>query len=169
MLLIALALLGTAFLLCVIAVLVGSWRLYRVLSWTRTFSTTGPPASSTPLNLPAGVVIVIGCVLGALAGFVHTFGFASPWAKYVAVIIVLFGALGISPLVGSAFRNAIHIGATASIIITAGLTALAFAIPTLGVSPTLGGILQGVVAFFATVGFGPLPAPPATKYGLGVG
>jgi hypothetical protein len=126
------------------------------------------PAAATPLNLPSGVVVAIGCALGVLAGFVHTFGFAAPWEKYVAVIIVFTGALGISPLVGSAFRNAIHLGATASIIITAGLTALVFAIPTFGLDPTWSGILQGIVVFAATLGFGPLPVPPVTKYGIGV-
>lgn len=125
------------------------------------------PAAATPLNLPSGVVVAIGCVLGALAGAVHTFGFTAPWEKYVAVIIVFTGALGISPLVGSAFRNAIHLGATASLVITAGLTALVFAIPTFGVDATTQGILQGIVVFAATLGFGPLPIPPATKYGIG--
>ncbi len=125
------------------------------------------PVRSTPLNLPSGVVVAIGCVLGVLAGFVHTFGFDAPWGTYLAVIIVFAGALGISPLVGSAFRNALHLGATASIVITAGLTALVFAIPTFGLDPTWRGVLQGIVVFAATLGFGPLPAAPATKYGLG--
>ncbi len=80
-------------------------------------------AAPTSLNLPSSVVVVIGAVLGALAGFVHTFGFAAPWAKYLAVILVFTGALGISPLVGTAFKNAIHLSATVSLIITAGLRA----------------------------------------------
>jgi hypothetical protein len=125
------------------------------------------PAATSPLNLPSGVVVVIGCALGVVAGFVHTFSFAAPWERYVAVIIVFTGALGISPLVGSAFRTALGLGATASLIITAGLTALVFAIPTFGLDPTWSGILQGIVVFAATLGFGPMPVPPATKYGIG--
>lgn len=166
MLTVSLTLVGSLLLIFLAAILVGTWRLYRVLSWTRTFAITGP-ASSTPLNLPSGVVVVIGAVLGALAGFVHTFAFAAPWAHYLAVIIVFAGALGVSPLVGNAFRNAIHLGATASLLITAGLTALVFGIPTFGLDATWTGVLQGIVVFAATLGFGPLPAPPATKFGLG--
>lgn len=126
-----------------------------------------PARSASPLNLPSGVVIVIGALLGVLAGFVHTFGFAAPWGTYLAAMIIFFGALGISPLVGTAFRNAIHLGATASMIITAGLTALVFAIPTFGLDPTWRGVLQGLVVFAGTLGFGPIPAAPTTKYGLG--
>lgn len=130
-----------------------------------TYANPAAPAS-TPLNLPSGVVVVIGAVLGALAGFVHTFGFAAPWAKYLAVILVFTGALGISPLVGTAFRNAIHLSATVSLLITAALTALVFGIPTFGLDATWTGILQGVVVFAATLGFGPVPVPPTKKFGL---
>ena len=123
------------------------------------------PTATTPLNLPSGVVVVIACALGALAGAVHTFGFAAPWATVLSIGIVFFGAIGISPLVGSAFKNALHLPAAVVVVITAGLTALTAAAPSFHAGSTWLGIIQGVIAFAATLGFGPLPVPPTKKYG----
>lgn len=163
MLLLLLAGIGVLVMLAIGLFVVGTFRLLATVS---PFATTAPAAVASPLTLPSGVVWAIGAALGVLAGFVHTFGFAAPWATVLSIGIVFFGAIGISPLVGTAFRNALHLPAAAAVVITAGLTALTAAAPTFHAGSTWLGVIQGIIAFAATLGFGPLPVAPAKKYGL---
>lgn len=119
------------------------------------------PAPSPTVSLPSAATLILGLIAGVLTGLVHSsFGFGAPWANYASITLVFISALGVSPLVGTAFRNALHLPPTISLIITAALTAAAVGATQIGLSVTDVAIVQGVVAFVGTLGFGIVPVPP---------
>lgn len=122
---------------------------------------TAPTPAAAPTNAPSIATLVLGLIAGVLTVLVHnTFGIAAPWTNYAAITLVFLSALGISPLVGSAFKNALHLPPAASLIITAALTAAAVGATQISLSPDTVGIVQGVIAFLSALGFGIVP--PAT-------
>lgn len=112
------------------------------------------------LNLPSALTLVLGLLGGVLEYLnTNTFGFTAPWREVITYGLYALAVIGVSPLVHSAFRNALHLSAGVSVTITILATLLAAAITTFsGMSLELQGILQGVVAFLAFVGFGPAAA-----------
>lgn len=123
------------------------------------------PAPASPLQLPSIAVVVLGLVAGVLTLLVHnTFGITPPWTNYAAITLVFLSAIGVSPLVGSAFKNALHLSLAVSTIITALLTAAAVGATQLGWPPDTVGVVQGVIAFAAALGFGPVPVLQLRKY-----
>src|ERR1035441_3065122 len=81
------------------------------------------PAPS-PLQLPSIAVVILGLVAGVITVLIHTsFGISAPWANYGAITLVFLSVLGINPLVGSAFKNSLHLSPAVTIGITAVLTA----------------------------------------------
>jgi hypothetical protein len=117
------------------------------------------------LNIPTAVALVLSLVAGVLAVLnVTTFQFTQPWHNDITVALVFLAAIGISPLVGPYFRNALHLTAAASVVITAVLMAASAAITTLNLSTDAKGIIVGILTFLAGIGFGPatgpVPAPP---------
>lgn len=117
------------------------------------------------LNVPTAVTVVLGLVAGILTVLVHnTFGFSVGWSNYAATILVFLSVLGINPLVGSAFRNALHLSPAVTLVITALLTAAAFGVTQIGgISHDAVGIVQGIIAFAGALGFGTVPVAAAKR------
>lgn len=118
------------------------------------------------LNLPAGLVLVLGLVGGVLEYLNQaSFHLVQPWNQVVTYGLFVVAVFGVSPLVHSAFRNALHISTQLGVAITVAATLLAAAITTFSLSHDVKGILVGVVAFLAFIGFGPatgvVPVAPA--------
>ena len=121
------------------------------------------------INIPSGLAVI----LAVLAGFLQvlnqtTYGFAAPWHTLVTYVLVVLSAVGISPLVGTAFRqalaNALHVSGTVFTILTVIAMAVTAALQTFTLDSTTYGILAGIVTVLAGLGFGPnavAPPPPA--------
>lgn len=106
------------------------------------------------LNLPSWVVVGLGLLAGIAEYVVLNVPIVQPWKTGAAVVVLMIGGLGISPLMGAAFTNALHISHNLAQLITAAVTALGLAVTTLSMSSELKGVLVGLLAFLATVGFG---------------
>jgi len=118
-----------------------------------------------PLKLPSIAVVILGLVAGVLTLLVHnTFGIPAPWTNYAAITLVFLSVLGINPLVGTAFRNALHLSPAVTIVITAALTAAAVGATQLGWPSTTVGIVQGIIAFLGALGFGTAPVAAAKQH-----
>jgi hypothetical protein len=116
------------------------------------------------LQSPAGLTVVLGLVGGVLEYLAQaTFHIEAPWQQVIVFGLYVIGIFGVSPLTHGAFRNALHISVALGTSITVGAAVLAAGITTFSMSPDLKGILEGVLAFLAFVGFGPVatPVPPA--------
>jgi hypothetical protein len=108
------------------------------------------------LKLPSWASVTLGIGAGVLAVLNETtFGFATDWRGYISVVLIFLAGIGISPIVGAAFRAALHLSTTVSLLISSGLAALALAVHTFNLSEGLRGVLQGVLAFAAAIGFAP--------------
>lgn len=122
------------------------------------------------LNIPSQVTVALGLAAGVLAILTQTtFGLGAEWASYVTVALVFLAGLGISPLVGPAFRSALHLSQSASLIISSVLSALAVAATTLNVSVGVRGVIEGVLAFAAALGFAPSVNPVQIPVSKGPG
>jgi hypothetical protein len=123
-------------------------------------------------NLPTAVTVVLGVLAGALEYLnAQTFAFPPVWHQAVQYGILLIGLLGVTPLVGAsigaAVRNLVHMSSGLFTTICVAVYALTAAVTTLGITGVGKGIILGVVAFLATIGFGPnaipgLPVGPPT-------
>lgn len=125
------------------------------------------------LNIPTGITVILGLIGGVLEYLNQaSFGLQAPWAQVITFGLYVLAVIGVSPLVHSAFRNALHLTPAEATVITSLAALLAAAITTFGLSGEVKGILEGVLAFLAFVGFGPAvlnvtptpapaPAPPA--------
>lgn len=108
------------------------------------------------LQLPSWATTVGGLVTGILAVLNQTtFSFAAPWQVYITIALFFLSGIGISPLVGPAFRAALHITTKVSLVISSALGALALAATTLSISSGAKGAILGVLTFLAALGFAP--------------
>jgi hypothetical protein len=118
------------------------------------------------LKLPSWASTIGGLVTGILAVLNQTtFSFASPWQVYITIALFFLSGIGFSPLVGPAFRAALHLSAKASLIISSGLGAAALAATTLTISSGAKGVILGALTFLAAIGFAPtvpVPVPAPT-------
>lgn len=126
------------------------------------------------LKLPTWATTIVGLAAGVLAVLNEVaFGLDPTWRGYLSVTLIFLAGLGISPLVGSAFRAALHLSPGVSLVISSALAALALAVHMFNLSSGLRGVLQGVLAFAAAIGFAPavnvatLPAKSAVRAGVG--
>jgi len=117
-------------------------------------------ATPTPAPVPVKPVltntttVILGAILGVAAGFIHAFGFAAPWPAILAGLITLVAAYGVNVITGPAFKNLLHLSPQATLAITGVLTAVAIGAPSFGLSAAALGVVQGVIAFAASLGFG---------------
>jgi hypothetical protein len=117
-------------------------------------------------TIPTWLTVILGLVGGILEYLNQaSFHLASPWGQVITFGLYAVGVFGVSPLIHNAFRNALHISPQLATVITILLTLLAAAITTFSISADVKGVLEGIVAFAAFVGFGPalgvLPGPAA--------
>lgn len=113
------------------------------------------------LKLPSWATIALGvgaAVLNALNTI--TFGFGPPWKEAVTVGLFFLTGLGISPLIGAAFRNALHLSHNVVVFLTASTATLGVVIQTFSMSTDLKGILIGVITLVDGVVFGTAPGAP---------
>jgi hypothetical protein len=112
-------------------------------------------------RVPSALVVVLGLCGGALEFLNQSdLGFIAPWNQLITFGVYALAIFGVSPLVGSAFRNALHVSPALATTITTLAATLAASITTFSMSADLKGILEGILAFLAFVGFGPATSVP---------
>jgi hypothetical protein len=125
-------------------------------------------AGSVTVGLPTIAVVILGLLLGVAQVLNElVLEASSEWHAYIAIILVFFAAIGISPLVGSAFRAALHLPLWASNILSALMAAAVLALSTVHMSNLAHAIVAAVLTVFAALGFAPasvaaVEAPAAT-------
>jgi predicted membrane protein len=77
------------------------------------------------------------------------------WHAYITVGLTFVAGLGISPLVGIAFRNALHLPQSVSVAISSVLAAITLALTQLAVPSGWKSVIGFVLMFLSGVGFGP--------------
>ncbi len=120
------------------------------------------------LRLPSWATTLLGLVAGVLAILNEvTFGLSTEWRGYVSMALIFLAGLGISPLVGPAFRSALHVSNQASIAVSSVLAGLALVVHGVDLSTGLRGVLQGILTFAAAVGFAPAAVTGAVGIRVG--
>lgn len=108
------------------------------------------------LKLPSKAALILGVAGGILTGLnVAVFQFAEPWHSYVTVALLFITGLGVSPLVGTGLLAALHIPQSLALTVTSALGVLAVAIQTFAWAASAKGIVTGIIAFVAAIGFAP--------------
>ncbi len=108
------------------------------------------------LKLPSRVTVLLGLLAGVLAYLNESaFGFSPEWRGYISFGLILLSGLGITPLVGPAFRAALHLSTSASAAISTALATLALVVHSIALPLDVRGVLQAVLTFAAAVGFAP--------------
>ena len=109
-------------------------------------------------KLPSWATTLLACLAGLIQILnATTFGFISPWRAALTVALVFIAALGIGPLTGAQFRNALHISQSANTVIGAVLAAATVASTTLAMSTAAHAIIAGALTVLAGLGFGTIP------------
>jgi hypothetical protein len=109
------------------------------------------------LNLPTGLTVVLSAIAGVLVAFnTASFGFATDWRTGITIGLTILAAWGISPLTGAAFRAILHLSNAVSTVIAAALGALQVIFLQVNMSTGLHGLIAGVLAFAAGLGFAPI-------------
>lgn len=119
------------------------------------------------LNLPSWATTVLSLLAGVVAVLnTTTFGFDQPWKQILTIGALGLSTIGISPLIGPAFRNALHLSHNVMVLITAAVVVLGGAVETFSWSTSARGITIGILAVLGGLGFGtgtgpvPVVAPP---------
>ncbi len=112
------------------------------------------------LNLPSSLAVILSLVAGVLEVLNQvTFGFPAPWHTFTTYGLLVLAMVGISPLVGTAFRqaltNAFHVSGVLFTVLSIVTMAIAAAVTTFSIDSTWKGILLGIVAVLGGLGFGP--------------
>lgn len=108
--------------------------------------------------------VVLSLVAGALAVLNQTtFDFGGQWHQVVTVSLVFLAGLGITPLTGAAFKNALHLPHAAAVIITGVFVAMQAVQLDISMSPAVHAVLAGVIVILAGLGFGTGTSTVASK------
>jgi hypothetical protein len=112
------------------------------------------------LKLPSWATTALACIAGLAAVLNQTtFDLVAPWKSVLAIAIVFVAGLGIGPLTGAAFRNALHIPQNVNIIISAAIGAASIAVTTLSMSTAAHATILAALTILAGLGFGTIPTP----------
>lgn len=115
------------------------------------------------LGIPTVAAVVLSLVAGAAQVVNEVVLKASPqWHSYIAIMLVFLAGIGISPLVGTAFRSALHLPPWAAYVISAALAAAILALSTTQMSGGAHAAIAAVVTIFAALGFAPSTIPVVT-------
>jgi hypothetical protein len=113
------------------------------------------------ITFPSVVTLILGLVGGVLAYLNQaSFAFQPPWNQVITFGLYALAVIGISPLVHGAFRSALHVSVTTATSITTLAALLAAGITTFSMGADAKGVLEGILAFLAFVGFAPATAVP---------
>lgn len=121
---------------------------------------------SVTIGIPTIVVVVLSLLAGLLAVLNEVvFGFSTQWHAYFAIILIFLAGLGISPLLGPAFRAALHLPTWASALISAAMSAALLALSTAGMPHLAHAIIAAVLTVLSGLGFAPSApiVPPVAK------
>jgi hypothetical protein len=108
------------------------------------------------VGVPAAAAVVLGLILGA-AEVVNevVLEASSQWHSYILVLLVFGGGVGISPIVGPAFRAALHLPSWAGYVVSAGMAAAVLALSTVDMSNLLHAVVGAALTVLAALGFAP--------------
>jgi hypothetical protein len=108
-------------------------------------------------QIPSKLTIVLSGIAGILTAFVaaHIIELPAEWSQAVQLALTFTAGLGISPLTGSSFRSVLHLGNGAANAIAAVLAAAQVVVVQAAIGSALHGILAGIIAFAAGLGFAP--------------
>lgn len=108
-------------------------------------------------RLPSKLTFILSAAAGVTVAFVRAkvIELEPEWASWIAVGLTFLAAWGISPLTGPSFRSILHLSNGVSAGITFVLTALTIVVTQAHMSLTLHGVLAGLIAFAAGLGFAP--------------
>lgn len=108
------------------------------------------------LNIPSWLVVLLG-LIGGLLEYLNqaSFHLQQPWNQLITFGLYVIAVVGVSPLVHNAFRNALHLSTQLATFITVIAAITATAITTFSMGQVTKGLLEGILAFLAFVGFGP--------------
>lgn len=117
------------------------------------------PSTSTPssiLGLPSIATTILGLVAGALTVLVKgAFGLPPTWQYVLAAVLIFLGGAGVQPLLGPAFKSALHLPLAVTTLVSAAMGALSYALAApIGIDHTASIWISGGLAFLAAVGFG---------------
>ena len=132
----------------------------------------------TPLSLTGSVNIgmptVVAVVLGLLAGVASVINevvlqASTQWHAYIAILLVFASGVGISPLVGPAFRAALHLPVWAGYLVSAGMAAAVLGLSSVQMGSLPHAIIAAVLTVLSALGFAPstvtvAPVPPVAKH-----
>lgn len=109
------------------------------------------------LNIPTSLTVVLSAIAGVIVAFVSSgiIVLEAPWSEAAQVSLTVLAAWGISPLTGAAFRAILHLTNGISTVIAATLGGLQVVFMQVHMSTALHGLLAGVLAFAAGLGFAP--------------
>lgn len=117
-----------------------------------------PAPAPSPFRLPTAVTVGLALLAGLITVLnTTTFGFVAPWKAVLTVALVFIAGLGIGPLTGAGFRNALHIPQNLNVIISAAIAAATIGSTTIGMSTAAHAIVAGVLTVLAGLGFGTAP------------
>jgi hypothetical protein len=128
---------------------------------------TKAATSPTPvLGLPSLATVILGLIAGALTVLVKgAFGLPSTWQYVLAAVLVFLGGAGVTPLLGPAFRSALHLPIAVTTLISAAMSAASYALAApLSINHTASIWISGALAFLAAVGFGTTAASVVATY-----
>lgn len=115
-----------------------------------------PLSKGVSLGIPSIAAVVLGLLAGVLVVLNEVvLEASSQWHGYITVLLVFGAGVGISPLVGPAFRAALHFPAWVGCIISAGMAAAVLALSTTQMSSLAHAIVAGALTVLAALGFAP--------------
>lgn len=114
------------------------------------------PSAVTPAKPPLTTIetVVVGAALGVLSGFVHAFNLGAPWPALLQALIGIAATYGVNVIVGPAFRNLFNLPPAVLVLISFAMTTVMVTVPYWNISGTLGGLIQGALAFLLALGLG---------------
>lgn len=119
-----------------------------------------------PLPAVTYATLVASLIAGVLAVLNQTtFVLQNPWHEIVTYGLIFLAGFGITPLIGSAFQNAIHLPHVVTAGITSALVVLQGILSTVSLNGSVHAIIAGVIVVLAGLGFGTGPATVAVKRG----
>lgn len=109
-------------------------------------------------NLPSTLTVILSAIAGVIVAFVasNIIVLEPEWAHGVEIGGTIIALFGISPLTGSSFVAILHLSQQVTAFIATVLAALVVILGQVHMSAGLHGILAGILAFAAGLGFAPI-------------
>ena len=125
------------------------------------------------LNLPSQLTVILSIAAGVIVAFIGSgiINLEAGWSEGLQIALTILAAWGISPLTGAAFRAILHLSNGLSVAIAGALGSLQIIFLQVHMSAGLHGLIAGLLAFAAGLGFAPsltpTVIPPAARKDVG--